>query len=46
MPINVFGNSSSSHDNGKENDTSPFVQKAYLRTIYIESEIENIHSKK
>ena len=44
MPMNVFGKSSSSHDNGKENDTSLVVQKAYLRTIYIESKIKNIHS--
>ena len=40
MPINVFGNSSSSYDNGKEIDTSLFVQKPYLRSIYIESNIE------
>ena len=40
MPINVFGNSSSSHDNGSKNDTSLFVQTPYLRTNYIESNIE------
>ena len=40
MPINVFGNSSSSHDNGNKIDTSLFVQKPYLRTNYIESNIE------
>ena len=39
MPINVFGNSSSSYDNNKI-DTSLFVQKLYLRTNYIESNIE------
>ena len=39
MPINVFGNSSSSYDNNKM-DTSLFVQKPYLRTNYIESNIE------
>ena len=39
MPINVFGNSSSSYDNNKI-DTSSFVQKPYLRTNYIESNIE------
>ena len=39
MPINVFGNSSSSYDNNKI-DTSLFVQKPYLRTNYIESNIE------
>ena len=38
MPINVFGNSS--HDNINEIDTSLFVQKPYLRTNYIESNIE------
>ena len=39
MPKNVFGNSNS-NDNGKKIDTSFFVQKAYLRTKYIESNIE------
>ena len=39
MPINVFGNSSSSYDNNKI-DTSLFVQKPFLRTNYIESNIE------
>ena len=38
MPINVFGNSSSNSDSMI--DTSLFVQKPYLRTIYIESNIE------
>ena len=38
MPINVFGNSSD--DNNKKIDTSLFVQKPYLRTNYIESNIE------
>ena len=38
MPINVFGNSS--HDNNNRIDTSLFVQKPYLRTNYIESNIE------
>ena len=38
MPINVFGNSSSSYDN--KIDTSLFVQKLYLRTNYIEANIE------
>ena len=37
MPINVFGNSS--NDNNKI-DTSLFVQKPYLRSNYIESNIE------
>ena len=40
MPINVFGNSSSSHDNGKKIDTSQFVQKLFLRDNYIEFYIE------
>ena len=38
MPINVFGNSSDKSDN--KIDTSLFVQKPYLRTNYIESNIE------
>ena len=38
MPINVFGNSSNNSDN--KIDTSLFVQKTYLRTNYIESNIE------
>ena len=38
MPINVFGNSSNNSDN--KIDTSLFVQKPYLRTIYIEANIE------
>ena len=38
MPINVFGNTSNNSDN--KIDTSLFVQKPYLRTNYIESNIE------
>ena len=38
MPINVFGNSSNNSDN--KIDTSLFVQKPYLGTNYIESNIE------
>ena len=38
MPINVFGNSSNNSDN--KIDTSMFVQKPYLRTNHIESNIE------
>ena len=38
MPINVFGNSSNNSDN--KIDTSLFVQKPYLKTNYIESNIE------
>ena len=40
MPINVFGNSSSSHDNGINFDTSLFFQKHYLRTSFLEANIE------
>ena len=38
MPINVFGNSSNNSDN--KIDTSLFVQKPYLRTNYIEADIQ------
>ena len=38
MPINVFGNSSNNSDN--KIDTSLFVQKPYLRTNYVEANIE------
>ena len=38
MPINVFGNSSKSSEH--KIDTSLFVQKPYLRTNYIEANIE------
>ena len=40
MPLNIFGNSSSSYDNGNKTGTSSFVQKPYLRTNYIEGNIE------
>ena len=39
MPINVFG-ISNSDDNGSKIDTSIFVQKPYLRTTYIEANLE------
>ena len=39
MPIKVFGNSSSSHDNGNKIDTS-IVQKPQFRTNFIESNID------
>ena len=39
MPVNVFGNSNS-NDNNNKIDTSLFVQKPYLRTNYIEANIE------
>ena len=38
MPIIVFGNSSNNSDN--KIDTSLFVEKPYLRTNYIEANIE------
>ena len=38
MPINVFGNSSNNSE--QKIDTSLFVQKPYLRTNYIEADIE------
>ena len=38
MPINVFGNSSNNSE--QKIDTSLFVQKPYLRIIYIESNLE------
>ena len=44
-PISVFGNNSSSYDICNEIDTSLFVQKPYLRTDYIDSNIEDIDSK-
>ena len=40
MPINVLGNSNSSNYDNKI-DTSLFVQKPYLRTNYIESDVED-----
>ena len=39
MPINVFGNSSNNNNDNKI-DTSLFVNKPYLRTNYIEANIE------
>ena len=42
MPINVFANSSYSHDNGNKIDISLFVEKPYLRSNYIESNIEEV----
>ena len=39
MPINVIGYSNSK-DNGTKIDTSLFVQKPFLRTNYIEADIE------
>ena len=38
MPINVFGNSSNNSE--QKIDTSLFAQKPYLRTNYIEANIE------
>ena len=39
MPINVFG-SSNSNDNGNKIDTSILAQKPYLRTNYLESNLQ------
>ena len=46
MPINVFGSSSSSYENGKKIDTSLFVQKPFMRTNSIESNIEEDYDLK
>ena len=40
MPINVFDNISSSHDNSNKIDTSFFEKKPYLRTNYMEANME------
>ena len=40
MPINVFGNSNS-NDNNNKIDTSKFVQKSYLRSNYIETDLDH-----
>ena len=40
MPINVFGNSNS-NDNNNKIDTSLFVKKSYLRSNYIETDIDH-----
>ena len=46
MPINVFGNSNSNNSENKV-DTSIFVQKSYLRSNYIESDLDHdIYLKK
>ena len=39
MPIIIFGNGKSNNSDDKT-DISLFVQKAYLRTNYIEADIE------
>ena len=44
MPINVIGNSNSNNSDNRI-DTSLFVQKPYLRSNYIESNIEDIDLK-
>ena len=45
MPKNVIGNSIS-NDKGKKIDTSVIEQKPYLRTSYIDADIEeDIHFK-
>ena len=40
MLSNLYGNSSSSHGRVDKIDTSLFVRELYLRTNYIESDIE------
>ena len=40
MPKNVFGNSSSSDDNGNKIGSSMFVQKVHLRSNITESNME------
>ena len=40
MPNILFGNSSSSNYSGKNIDPSVFVQKPYLRSNYMEANIE------
>ena len=40
MPINVFGNNSSSHDSGNKIDTSLFIQKPYLTNKFIKRDID------
>ena len=44
MTINVFGNSSN-NNSGNKIDTSMFVKKPYLRSNYIESNIEDLDLK-
>ena len=46
MPIKVFGDSSSSQSGGSKIDTSLFVQKPWLKNIYIESNIEENNDSK
>ena len=41
MPINVFGNSSSSNDNNNKIDLSQYARKSYIRSNYIESDIDH-----
>ena len=43
MPVNVFGSTSGNNENNIYR--SLFVQKPYLRTIYRESNIEDIDMK-
>ena len=40
MLINVFGNSNS-NDNNNKIDTSRFVKKSYLRSNYLETDIDH-----
>ena len=45
MPIIAFGNTSS-NDNGNKIDANLFVHKPYLRTYYIEANIEQDNVEK
>ena len=40
MPVKAFSNSSSSYDKSNKIDTSILLQTLYLRTNYIESNVE------
>ena len=41
MPINVFGNSSSSNDNNNKIVLSQYARKSYIRSNYIETDIDD-----
>ena len=41
MPISVFGNSSSSNDNNNKIDLSQYARKSYIRSNYIESDMDH-----
>ena len=41
MPINLFGNSSASNDINDKIDLSQYARKSYLRSNYIETDIDH-----